>query len=542
MLKGEETRFFLMSLMIVVTVKAAVITLSPVSVTTTLNTIVNFACEGSGEQLFWRVQAVILTDSIKIQRDITVTDFEVSGNLSSLLTITALPINNGINIACHIYSFEPSFQQDLSGGTLTIRGVSTVEDIQWSIALQTLSWLPPTFYSDDIPLGEKPIYNVLINGISVTNITDTSLWLNISSCTTEFNVSIVTSVNEYQSIAMEYSVDNNGVYNISIVNYTLIFNETSSKYFYVELLNFIQSNKRFCDIAIVGKIQSWEEDAEKYYSPENIATDMRETYVLYIMDGLEPCKTYTAVISVINTLKNIIENEDNVTITSSPNSIQDVVLSTEGNGSVSVRCVYEESSTVDGCYVIFTHTVSRKKASFYITFDNSTLISLPTNGVYTVTAYAITNMTIVPWSCVQPKEVALTITTKTALDLYSSSCTDGITSSIIDTTDAFYVSSTIAISMLPSVPSSQSTLSASIVLLSTFGGLLLVLMLLIIISVAWCLRIRNKKFKGPIMENPAYGQVVELQQQRPSRVRTEVNPAYETVLPHANNALYESVW
>ena len=99
-----------------------VITLSPVSVTTTLNTIVNFTCEGTGEHLLWRVQTVILTESIKKQRDITVTDFEVSGNLSSLLTITALPINNGVNIACHIYTFEPSFQQDLSGGTLTIRG------------------------------------------------------------------------------------------------------------------------------------------------------------------------------------------------------------------------------------------------------------------------------------------------------------------------------------------------------------------------------------------------------------------------------------
>ncbi|XP_019856803.1 PREDICTED: uncharacterized protein LOC109585248 [Amphimedon queenslandica] len=279
---------------------------------------------------------------------------------------------------------------------------------------------------------------------------------------------------------MEYSVDNAGVYNISIVNYTLLFNETR-KYFYVELLNFVQSNKRFCDIAIVGKIESCEEDADKYYSPENIATNMRETYVLYIMDGLEPCKTYTAVISVMNTLKNKIENEDNVNITTSSNSIQDVVLSIEGDGSVSVRCVYEESSTVDGCHVIFTHTTTGKKEYFNVTYDNSALISLPTNGNYTVTAYAITNMTIVPWSCVQPKEVALTITTETALDLYSSSWTDGITSSIID--NAFYVSSTIVISVLPTVvPSSQSTQSAlMIVLLSTFGGLLLVLMLLIMI-------------------------------------------------------------
>ena len=76
--------------------------------------------------------------------------------------------------------------------------------------------------------------------------------------------------------------------------------------------------------------------------------------------------------------------------------------------------------------------------------------------------------------------------------------------------------------MPPTVPSEQSTLSALVVLLSTFGGLILVLTSLLIIISVWCLRKRNKKFKGsvlvvccflplndvlgPIMDNPAYGQ------------------------------------
>ena len=76
--------------------------------------------------------------------------------------------------------------------------------------MQTLSWLPPTFYSDDIPQREDPVYNILVNGLSVASTTDTSVWLNISSCTVEFNVSIVTSIDEYQSTATEYSVDNAG--------------------------------------------------------------------------------------------------------------------------------------------------------------------------------------------------------------------------------------------------------------------------------------------------------------------------------------------
>ena len=88
-------------------------------------------------------------------------------------------------------------------------GVSIVEDIQWSIDSQTLSWLPPTFYSDDIPQGEDPVYNILVDSISVANTTDTSIWLNVSYCTVEFNVSIVASIDQYQS-EVEYSVDNAG--------------------------------------------------------------------------------------------------------------------------------------------------------------------------------------------------------------------------------------------------------------------------------------------------------------------------------------------
>ena len=81
--------------------------------------------------------------------------------------------------------------------------------------------------------------------------------------------------------------------------------------------------------------------------------------------------------------------------------------------------------------MVFTHTISRRKESLTITgSDNSAQIKLSTNGVYTVTAYAITNMTIVPWSCIEPKEVNITI--EIALDLHSSSWTDGITFSIIE--------------------------------------------------------------------------------------------------------------
>ena len=85
----------------------------------------SFTCEGNGENLDWLVQTATLTDSVKKLRAITVTNFQTSGNLSSLLTVSALPVNNGISISCHIYSFKPSFQQAFSSVTLTIKGISS---------------------------------------------------------------------------------------------------------------------------------------------------------------------------------------------------------------------------------------------------------------------------------------------------------------------------------------------------------------------------------------------------------------------------------
>lgn len=95
-----------------------VVTLDPVSVTTTLYTTVNFTCEGNGDILNWLIESSTLTDSIKKQREITVFNL---GNLSSVLLITALPINDGISVACHIVSIDP-FDQVTSNCGLNIRG------------------------------------------------------------------------------------------------------------------------------------------------------------------------------------------------------------------------------------------------------------------------------------------------------------------------------------------------------------------------------------------------------------------------------------
>ena len=101
-----------------------VITSPPQSVTVLINEErVNFTCEGTGDVLRWLVESLPLTNSLNQQRDITVTDIStVAGNLSSVLTIGVLPINDGVVIGCLLYSNLTPFDPAGSASILTIRG------------------------------------------------------------------------------------------------------------------------------------------------------------------------------------------------------------------------------------------------------------------------------------------------------------------------------------------------------------------------------------------------------------------------------------
>ena len=100
---------------------AAMITTAPVSVLSELYTPTNFNCVARGSTLFWTVEGHSLSDSSNQDREISVTTSNISvGVWSSVLTIRALPINDGISVQCTV--LDQNFDFVSKGATLTVQG------------------------------------------------------------------------------------------------------------------------------------------------------------------------------------------------------------------------------------------------------------------------------------------------------------------------------------------------------------------------------------------------------------------------------------
>ena len=90
--------------------------------TVLINTWVNFTCKGKGDILKWSVQGNELNDSSNQDRKISVTTNNISVDVwLSVLTIRALPINNGLSVGCNLISFNPFVFKE-KGATLTVKG------------------------------------------------------------------------------------------------------------------------------------------------------------------------------------------------------------------------------------------------------------------------------------------------------------------------------------------------------------------------------------------------------------------------------------
>ena len=77
---------------------------------------------GTGDILKWSVHSHSLIDPSNEDREISVTTNNISvGVWSSVLTIRALSINNGISVACTVININP-YNDQMKGVTLTVQG------------------------------------------------------------------------------------------------------------------------------------------------------------------------------------------------------------------------------------------------------------------------------------------------------------------------------------------------------------------------------------------------------------------------------------
>lgn len=79
----------------------------PTSESALLYTSAIFSCAGAGNSLVWTVAHTTLNDTEKQERNVNITTSNTSGNFSSNLTIAAVPINDGIEIGCVVFSVNP---------------------------------------------------------------------------------------------------------------------------------------------------------------------------------------------------------------------------------------------------------------------------------------------------------------------------------------------------------------------------------------------------------------------------------------------------
>ena len=80
----------------------------------------NFYCQGTGDTIAWILDGGSITDTIKQQREIFINSTS-NGTLTSMLTIRALPINNGISVGCRIVTLMP-FSFLTRGANLCVTG------------------------------------------------------------------------------------------------------------------------------------------------------------------------------------------------------------------------------------------------------------------------------------------------------------------------------------------------------------------------------------------------------------------------------------
>ena len=102
----------------------AKVTETPLPMSVLIYTLANFTCVGKGDILKWSLEGFPVTDPSNQDREISVTTNNISVDVwSSVLIIRALPINDGVDVGCNIWSVVgDNIDLDQKGATLTVKG------------------------------------------------------------------------------------------------------------------------------------------------------------------------------------------------------------------------------------------------------------------------------------------------------------------------------------------------------------------------------------------------------------------------------------
>ena len=187
--------------------------------TASLYSLANFTCMAKGDTLLWSVGGNALTDRSNQGREISVTTNNRSVDVwSSILTIRALPINDGVYIGCKVVSYVP-YIFNTKGATLTIGGVSPVEKLTFISNTNStflLTWSSPSFYSNDILQGSITTYHVIVkskDGLILVNANTIYTFYKLPNTFSDcgyYTASVTAFIEQYSSLVSTTTKENTG--------------------------------------------------------------------------------------------------------------------------------------------------------------------------------------------------------------------------------------------------------------------------------------------------------------------------------------------
>ena len=173
------------------------ITTPPVDTVGCCGSVSSFYCDSNRTDVLviqWHIDGVTITNDVKKEREITVSDD------IKQLNIIAIPTNDDIAIGCNIVTSSPPYTES-AGGSFTVSNIPSVESLYIEYTNNTLSatWSEPYCLPTNYTYQYTVQYNMTNQTIITGNTTDTMF---TAATVLELCVYYIVSV---RVIALEYT-------------------------------------------------------------------------------------------------------------------------------------------------------------------------------------------------------------------------------------------------------------------------------------------------------------------------------------------------